>query len=108
MFFAKWWLLCPDNDVLAHWGRDKMVAISQTTYSSVCSSISTFELSLRYCFIKTCSLVANWQYVIVGSDNGLVPIRWHAIILTYADTVQRRIYALLGHNVLIQYIAVAF
>ena len=35
---------------------------------------------------------------IIGSDNGLVPSRWHAIIWTNDGIVYWRIYASLGLN----------
>ena len=43
----------------------------------------------------------NWQYVSIGSDNGLIPSRRQAIIWTNADPVQCRIYAALGGDELI-------
>ena len=43
-----------------------------------------------------CSLGSNWQYVSIGSDNGLAPSRWQAIIWTNADPVHQRICAALG------------
>ena len=48
-----------------------------------------------------CSLGSNWQYIIIGSDNGLVPNRRQAIIWTNAGVVNCRIYASLGLNELI-------
>ena len=39
---------------------------------------------------------SNWQYVSIGSDDGLAPHRRQTIIWTNADPVQRRIYAALG------------
>ena len=44
------------------------------------------------------SLGSNWQYVIIGLDNGLVPDRQQAIIWTKEGLVHRRIYASLGLN----------
>ena len=32
--------------------------------------------------IQMCSLGSNWQYIIIGSDNGLAPNRQQAIIWT--------------------------
>ena len=37
----------------------------------------------------------------IGLDNGLVPIRRHAIIWTNADPIHRRIYTALGVDKLI-------
>ena len=47
---------------------------------------------------EICSLGSNWQYVSIGSDNGMAPSRWQAIVWTNADPVHRRIYAALGEN----------
>ena len=38
----------------------------------------------------------NWQYVIIGSGNGLALNRWQAIIWTNGHLIRRRIYAALG------------
>ena len=38
----------PTTVVLTHWGRDKMAAISQTTFSNVFSSMKTFEFRLKF------------------------------------------------------------
>ena len=51
---------------LMHWGQDKMAAMSHITFSNACSWIKGL----------------NWQYSIIGSDNGLAPTRWQAIIWT--------------------------
>ena len=39
---------------------------------------------------------SNWQYVTIGSDNGLARSRRQAIIGNNANPVHRRIYAALG------------
>ena len=41
-------------------------------------------------------LGSNWQYVSIGSDNGLAPSRRQAIIWSDADPVHWRIYMALG------------
>ena len=46
-------------------------------------------------FTEVGSHVFIWQYVNIGSGNGLAPIR-EATIWTNADPVQCRIYAALG------------
>ena len=46
------------------------------------------------------SLGSNWQYVIIGSDNGLAPNRRQAIIWTNEGPVYWRMYASLDHNLL--------
>ena len=47
-------------------------------------------------WLKVCSSGFNWQYAIIGSDDGLVPIRWQAIICTNDGLVYWRIYVSLG------------
>ena len=39
-------------------------------------------LNFKKYFIETCSWESNWQYVFIGSDNGLALTRWQAIIWT--------------------------
>ena len=53
-------------------------------------------------FIEICSLGSNWQYVGIGSDNGLAPSRRQAIIWTNVDPVHR-IYAAIGGEELIDH-----
>ena len=43
------------------------------------SWMKTF-LFFKWNFTEICSLWSNWQYGCIGSDNGLVPNRWQAII----------------------------
>ena len=50
-------------------------------------------ISIR--FLEVCSQGPRWQYFNIGSDNGLVPNRRQAIILTNADRIHWRIYAAL-------------
>ena len=45
-----------------------------------------------------CSLGSNWQYIIIGSDNGLAPNRWQGIIWMNDGLVNWRKYASLGFN----------
>ena len=54
-----------------------MAAIFQTTFSNGFSWTKMYEFRLN--FTEVCS---NWQYSNIGSDNGLVPTRQHAIIWT--------------------------
>ena len=49
-------------------------------------------------FVEICSLVSNWQYGGIGSDNGLVLIRRQAIIWTDDGIIYWPIYASLGLN----------
>ena len=35
---------------------------------------------------------SNWQLAVIGSDNGLAPNRWQAIIWTNADLIHWRLY----------------
>ena len=46
--------------------------------------------------------MSDWQYVIIGSGNGLVPNRWQAIIWTNYGMVYWRINTSLGLKVLIE------
>ena len=39
-------------------------------------------VNFAYNFIEISSHSANWQYSIIGSDNGLVPSKQQAIIWT--------------------------
>ena len=68
-------------------------------YVSFSSAI--FQLNFKY-FIEMYSLGSNWQYVIIDSDNGLVPDRRQALIWTKDGLVYLRMYASLGLNDLIQ------
>ena len=47
-------------------------------------------------FTEVCSQGSNWQYVRIGSVNGLAPNRRQAITWTNDDPVHWRIYAALG------------
>ena len=72
-----------------------MVTILQTTFSKA------FSLEWKFMhfdsnFTAVCSLGFNWQWVCVGSGNGLAPDGWQAITWINADPVHRRIYAVLG------------
>ena len=53
-------------------------------------------------FFYVCTEGSNYQYSSIGSDDGLVPIRWQAIIWTNADPVHWSIYAALGGDELIK------
>ena len=59
------------------------------------------ELNFKYNFTEICSLGPNWQYVSIGSDNGLAPKRRQAIVWTNADPIHCRIYALRGDELII-------
>ena len=45
---AKWQTFCLSFNVLTHWGRDKVGAISQTTFSSTFSWMKMFEFRLEF------------------------------------------------------------
>ena len=47
--------------VLTSWDRDQMDDILNCKY-----------LNFKYNFIEICSWWSSWQYVTIGSDNGLV------------------------------------
>ena len=48
MSSAKWRPFCLGLNVLTHWGRDKMAAISHTTFSNAFSWMKMYEFRLRY------------------------------------------------------------
>ena len=83
--------------ILTHWGRDKMAAIFQTTFSNGCSWMKIFEfwiqfdwsLFLRVQLIRT----QHWFRI---SDNGLVLISQQAITWTNDGQSWWHIYASLG------------
>ena len=98
--------------IVTGWDWDKIAAILQTTTSLTHlpwtkwppfrrRHVQTHFLEWKYFnfkqyFIEICSLGSNWQYVSIGSDNGLAPSRRQAIIWTNVDPIHRRIYAALG------------
>ena len=93
---AKWRPLCHSlnvlkvlldlvNVVLTHWGWDKMTAILPMPYSDVFSWLKNLKFKQNY--IKICSSGSYWQYVIIGSDNGLVSDRRQTIIWTNGGLV---------------------
>ena len=54
--------------------------------------------NFKWHFIELCYLGSNWQYVIIGLDNGLAPNRRQAIIWTNDGLVNWCIYVSLGLN----------
>ena len=84
--------------MLAHWGRDKMATIFRTTFSNAFSwmKIISFYLNSVEIWIQG----SNYHYIIIGSDDGLAPIRRQAIIWTNGDLIYWRTYASLGSLVL--------
>ena len=71
---------CPLSILLTHWGRDKMDAISQTTFGSTFSWMKVSEFRLK--FHWRLFLRSNWQYSSIGLDNGLAPSTRQAITWT--------------------------
>ena len=80
---------------LTHCGRDKTVAISQWHFQM--HFLECKLMNFKY-FTEMCSLLFSWQYVIIGSNNSLVPNRQQAIIWTNVGQVYWRIYSSLGPN----------
>ena len=75
--------------ILTHWGCDKMATILQMTFSN---SFYWMEIAFGSNVIEVCSSWGfNWQ-VSIGSDNGLAPCRWQAVIWTNDDLVYWRVY----------------
>ena len=71
-----------------------MAAISQTTFSNTFFVNKNFVFWLI--FHLSCPEGSSYQYVSIGSDNGLATNRRQAIIWTNAEPVRRRENA--GHN----------
>ena len=77
-----------------------MTVILQTTYSNTFSWLKTSEFQIMFhwnVFIMTC-LIDKKRCI--GSDNGLVPNRWHAIIWTSYGLIRWGIY--MHHSVSIE------
>ena len=68
----------------------------QMTFSIIFSCAKTFEL---YNFKGICSQGSDWQWVIIGSSNGLPPNRRQAMTWTNDDQVLWLHMASPGHNV---------
>ena len=75
--------------ILSHWGRDKIVAILQTSFSNAFSWIKMFGFKFHWSFYHRVQLIISRH----GLDNGLMTIRCQAIILTNSGLVYWRIYA---------------
>ena len=74
-----------------HRGRDKMDAISQTTFYT--HILEWIFFNFKENFTETCSYWSNWQLTSGGSDNGLAPNRQQVIIWANDGLVGWRIYA---------------
>ena len=90
-------------DVLTHWGRDKMNAISQTTFSSAFSWMKMFEFRLKFhwnMFLRVqLTIFQHWLRLWLGAGQAT------SHYLNQWWSVYRRIYASLGLNELIQKVA---
>ena len=64
-------------DLLTHWGRDKMTAISQTTFANAFSSMKMYEFRLK--FHWSLFLRASW-YMIILSEPILVRSLTHICV----------------------------
>ena len=82
---------------LTQWGRYKVAAISQRTFSNAFSWMKMFKFLLKFHWNWFC-WVSNWHYSRIGSDNGLSPTRQQASIRTNNNLIHWRIYASLGLN----------
>ena len=86
--------------ILTHWGWDKIAANIWTTFSNASSLIYiVFWLKFHWNFSKG----SNYQYSSIGSDNGLAPVRWQAIIWINDGLVYWCIYVSLSLNELNTY-----
>ena len=108
--------------VFIHWCLEVLFCMVHWRWSGYCTHMNTLRPRQNVClladgnficiilnktflisndkiyFIEICSLWSNWQYVIIGSDNGLAPNRRQAIIWTSDGLVYWCIYVLLGLN----------
>ena len=78
---------------LAHLPLDKMAPISQRHFGMHFHQWKVLWFDSN--FTGVCSWGSNWQYVSIGSGNGLVPNRRQTITWTKADLVHWCIYAAL-------------
>ena len=89
---------------LTHWGRDKIDAISQTTFSNVFSSMKMFEFRLKFhwCLFPRAqfTISQHWFRWWLGADQ---PTSHY---LNQWCIVYRRIYASLGLNELSKWLPV--
>ena len=84
------------HNVLTHWGRDKIPAIFQTTFSNGFLWMKMHEFQLK--FHWSLFLEVKLTIFSTGSDNGLAPTRRQAIIWTNDSLDHRCTYASLGLN----------
>ena len=68
---------------LTHWGRDKMAAISQTTFSHAFFACKCMTFTSGFTEVSSYGL--NLPYSSIGSGIGLAPTRWQAISWTEFD-----------------------
>ena len=71
--------------VLAHWGLDKMAAISQTTVSNPFSWMKIYEFRIK--FHRSLFLRVQQTLFQHGSDNGLVSTRRQVIIWIHGGKI---------------------
>ena len=80
---------------------EKMAAISQMTFSNAFSRMKSFVFSFQFHWFFP--LWSNWQWISIGLGNGLAPTRRQAFTWTNGDRTQRRIYAALVGDALINF-----
>ena len=61
------WCVFNMTDTLTHWGRDKMPAIGETTFSKAFSWMKTYAFRIK--FTEVCSQCFIWQYSSIASDT---------------------------------------
>ena len=91
--YFVWCFLYIFPSVLTHWGQDKVATMLQT-FPNIFHWTKTFEFKKKLHW--NLSLGSNWQWVSIGSDNGLVPNRQQAIIWTNDGPVYWYVYESLG------------
>ena len=75
-----------------------MAAISQTIVSNAFSWINVFYFDSN--LTEVCCYGSRWQYVSIGTGNGLVPGRRGAITWTNVDPVHRHVYGTRGNGLM--------
>ena len=83
-------------DSLIHWRQDECPPV-RSRYFEI-HFVKWKLLNFRWYFIEMCSLGFNWQYVFIGSDNGLTPNSRQAIIWANVSLVYCHMYAAVGLN----------
>ena len=74
----------------------KMAIILHMAFWNTFSWMQTYSFSLKFHWDLLPRVIWQWQWVSMGSENGLAPNRWQAIIWTNSGLVKWHILVLLG------------